>query len=204
MRLMGWARCKVLDGLEIALHRNLGQVLTPELAAGILYASGPADVSFGVPYQVMDVEPRQVGETGDGRRIFFDRQDEVAAWVAERIGCDPRAWAGYVTIGFEVDGDLRAGIVLEAFTGTAANIHVASTGRAWLNRSLMWTVFGFAFKDLGLKRLTGLVESANAAALRFDQHLGFEVEAVLKDAVPDGDLLVLVMRPETCRYLRGA
>jgi RimJ/RimL family protein N-acetyltransferase len=54
---------------------------------------------------------------------------------------------------------------------------------------------------LKLKRLTGLVPASNAAALRFDQHIGFQVEATLADGAKDGDLIVLRMRREDCRYL---
>ncbi|MEE4236973.1 MAG: GNAT family protein [Anderseniella sp.] len=193
----------MIDGLETALQRNIGNTLTPELAAGILYASGPDHIASGVPFQVIDCTPKLVGASNSQRRVFFDRQDEVAAWVAERIDCDPRAWAGYVTLAIEDDKGLLAGVVLEGFTGTNANIHVAGVGRHWLNRQFLMTVFEFAFRQLGLLRLTGLVDSNNEDAIRFDLHLGFEVEAVLKGAVPNGDLLVLVMRPEQCRYLRS-
>ena len=54
---------------------------------------------------------------------------------------------------------------------------------------------------MGARRLTGLVASDNHAARRFDEHIGFKLEATLVDACPTGDLLVYAMRREDCRWL---
>jgi RimJ/RimL family protein N-acetyltransferase len=131
----------------------------------------------------------------------LDEHARVAAWVAEQAGCSVHAWAGYACIGLEIDGRLTAGVVLESFTGRGANIHVAGMGKYWLNRDLLYSIFHYCFNVLHLKRLTGLVPASNHAALAFDQHIGFRVEATLPDGAADGDLVILCMRPEDCRYL---
>lgn len=134
--------------------------------------------------------------------LITDQHARIADWVATRTGCDAHTWAGYVCFGLERDGELRVGVVFEGFTGTSANIHAAAVNAHAFTRAFFEVVFGYAFNQLKLKRLTGLVSAKNAAALRFDRHLGFEDEAVLKDGCEDGDVIVLVMRPETCRFLR--
>jgi RimJ/RimL family protein N-acetyltransferase len=48
------------------------------------------------------------------------------------------------------------------------------------------------------------VEASNLPARRFDEHLGFQQEAVLQGAASDGgDVILYVMRRENCRYLEN-
>lgn len=192
-----------MDTLDNILRRNLGQVLTPELVAGILQSAGPPELEAALPVRGAPTDPQiPAWAPPSHRRLVIDEHARIAQWVAERAGCDVHAWAGYVCIGVEQGDDLVAGVVLESFTGSNANIHVAGVGRHWLNRALLFTVFDYAFNQLGLRRLTGYVQANNANALRFDTHLGFVPEAVIRDGAPSGDVIVLAMYPETCRYLR--
>lgn len=189
--------------LTSILLDNIGRPLTFELVEKILDAIGPDDLDTCVPTIPVPVQPQLVpGIRSTHKRLVIDEHERIAAWVAARTGCDDHSWAGYACIGLELDGELVAGVVIEGYTGSNANIHVAGTGRNWLNRALLFTVFDYAFNQLKLKRLTGLVPASNDAALRFDLNLGFEPEAILPDGVPDGPLVVLVMWPENCRYLR--
>lgn len=134
-------------------------------------------------------------------RLLISEHERVAAWVAERAGCDHHAWAEFTTIGLERNGELVGGAVFESFTGTNANIHVAGSGAYWMTRTFLFAVFDYAFNQLRLKRLTGYVEAANTRALDFDRKLGFVDEAVLKDAAPSGDVMILCMRREHCRFI---
>jgi len=100
------------------------------------------------------------------------------------------------------DAELIAGVWFDGFNGANMNIHVAAVnGRQWMSRKLLSFVFHYAFTQCGVRRLTGFVAESNLAARRFDEHLGFKLETRLKDAVPDGDMLVYVMRREDCRWL---
>jgi hypothetical protein len=48
-----------------------------------------------------------------------------------------------------------------------------------------------------------MVPSNKPDVIRFDKHLGFEEEFVMKKAARDGhDLHILVMWPEKCRWLK--
>jgi RimJ/RimL family protein N-acetyltransferase len=81
-------------------------------------------------------------------------------------------------------------------------MHVAAVeGKRWLNRAYLRACFAYPFVQLGCRRITGMVAADNEAALRLDFHLGFEYETQLKDALPSGDLLLLVMWREKCRWI---
>lgn len=123
----------------------------------------------------------------------------VVEWVFERTGgCfEPYAEG----IGMAKAGVLIAGVAYDRYNGASVCMHVAAEGKHWLSRSFLTACFDYPFNTLGVKKILGLVDSSNLKARRFDEHLGFQQEAVLKDAAPSGDLIVYSMTREQCRYL---
>jgi len=107
------------------------------------------------------------------------------------------------TIGLiDDDGQPMAVACFDNYNEANINMHIAAVpGKRWLTREFLWYCFFYPFEQLKVKRITGIVASNNAAARRFDEHLGFTLEATLKDAHPGGDLLVYCMTREQCRWL---
>jgi RimJ/RimL family protein N-acetyltransferase len=129
--------------------------------------------------------------------------EDVCRWVAERTGGSyyPGSGSG---IGCMKDGQLVAGVLFDNWTGRALQMHVASDGtRRWMTREFLRAVFAYPFEQLKLNKVIGVVDSTNADALRFDHHLGFVTEAVIKDAGKHGDLHILSMTRQQCRFLRN-
>lgn len=133
--------------------------------------------------------------------IIFDPH-RVWQFVSKLAGA-PRT-SGMQGIGLEKDGDLIAGVLYEGYTGHNIWMHVAAEpGGKWLNKAYLKTCFAYPFLQLGCDRVSGWVEASNDQARRFDEHLGFEQEAVLSRAARDGgDVLIYVMWREECRFLR--
>jgi hypothetical protein len=99
-------------------------------------------------------------------------------------------------------GRILAGIWFENYNGANMMMHVAALPNSrWMTRELLWYAFYYPFVECGCKRVTGLVEESNVVAREFDERLGFHLEATLKDAAPQGDLLVYVMFRDECRWL---
>jgi RimJ/RimL family protein N-acetyltransferase len=131
--------------------------------------------------------------------ILYDRE-RVADWVAGRVG-QRVGWEGYNAFGVEQDGKLISGVVVHQINGANAFCHIA-VDKPTKKLFELFTVIGdYCFRQIGLKRLTGLVPSNEPEIIKFDVKLGFEIEAVLKDAAIDADLVVLVMRADKCRWL---
>jgi RimJ/RimL family protein N-acetyltransferase len=135
--------------------------------------------------------------------------------MTTRIVSDPaRVWAyckqyipipvvsGMKGLGLERDGELVAGVVYEGYNGTNVWMHVATTpGKKWTMEYLRYC-FYYPFEEMGCKRVSGYVEASNEAARRFDEHLGFQQEAVLRGAATDGgDVILYVMQKDDCRYI---
>ena len=136
-------------------------------------------------------------------RLILGQDQRVGQFVADITGNG--SFTNNTTIGWERNGVIVAGVVYDSFTGANCSMHVASDGsRRWMSREFLFATFNYPFNQLNLRRVTGVVERANTDALRFDYHLGFEDEAVLKDASPSGDLLLLVIWRHKCRWWNGA
>ena len=111
--------------------------------------------------------------------------------------------AGMTAIGLEKNGALVAGVVYEGINRFNAWMHVAATpGARWLTRQYLLACFGYPFITCGVERVRGYVSASNTAARKFDEHLGFEQEAVLHGAAADGsDVIIYVMPKTRCRYV---
>lgn len=101
-----------------------------------------------------------------------------------------------------IDGELAGGVVYQEYTGSAVSMHVAGFMPFWMNKTLLWIFFDYPFNQLGCKKVFGLVPSTNHKALEFDRKIGFKEETRLSDAIPDGDMIVLSMYREDCRWLK--
>jgi RimJ/RimL family protein N-acetyltransferase len=100
-------------------------------------------------------------------------------------------------------GEIIACVWYEGYNGANMNMHVAAKpGARWMTREFLWYVFHYPFIECGVKRVTGLVPEMNYAARRFDEHIGFKLEATLKDAAPGGDLRIYTMFKDECRWLK--
>lgn len=105
-------------------------------------------------------------------------------------------------ISLERDGKVIAAVIYEGWNGSNVWMHVAAEpGGKWLTKEFLNYVFHYPFHEVGVQRISGWVEADNAQARRFDEHLGFRQEAVLKGAGNKGaDVIVYVMKREDCRY----
>lgn len=136
-------------------------------------------------------------------KIITGEDDRLGLWLCARQ--EGAKWfpGGRSCIGIENElGELQAVAMFEEYNKANLTMHIAAvSGRHWLNREFLWYCFYYPFVELNCKRVTGLVASTNLQARKFDENLGFTLEATLKDAHPDGDLLVYVMTKENCRWL---
>lgn len=132
-------------------------------------------------------------------QLVFDMA-RLAPFVQERTGI--RLSQGMRGIGWERGGRLVAGVLYEGYNGKNIWMHVAAIGSHWLSRKFLLAGFAYPFLVCKVQRLWGRVDASNAAARRFDEHIGFREVARLHGAAHDGgDVLVYCMNREECRYV---
>lgn len=135
-------------------------------------------------------------------KILIGADDVVGPWVCSRTGGTWVQQTG-VAIGSVTRAGLVGGVVVDGYNGRSAQIHVAALpDEQWLTKAFLGFVFQYAFNQLKVSKLIGPVAASNLAARRFDEHVGFRLEATLKDACPDGDLLLYSMTAAECRWLK--
>lgn len=108
-------------------------------------------------------------------------------------------------IGLRKRGELVAAAIYEGFNGVNVWVHLAGVpGKRWMTRDFLRAGFLFPFSVCKVQRLSGYVNESNAEAMRLNKHLGYQEEARLKGAAPDGgDVVIFVMWRENCRFLEN-
>ena len=121
----------------------------------------------------------------------------VGLWVGERMeGIFPAERS--VAIGLEKDGQLIAGTVYENWNGRSVVCHIA-----WerVTPTYVAAVYDYAYNVCGVDKIIGPISSNHTRALRLVRKMGFSEEARLKNAAPDGDIVLMTLTPERCRFL---
>lgn len=102
------------------------------------------------------------------------------------------------------DGTIKWAVIYDGYEPEGSiHIHIAIDNPKYVTRQAISAVFEYPFYQLGVKKVLGIVNSENHNALTFDLRLGFQIEHVIKDAYDRGDMYILSMTLEQCRWIRG-
>lgn len=135
------------------------------------------------------------------KRVVTNCEDLFGPWICYELGTDWFNGRGRV-IGLMEDGKGPvAAALFESHNGASILVHLAATGRNWMTRDFLWFVCYYPFMQLGVTKVIAPVESTNYRSVRFIEHFGFTLESTLKDAAPNGDLLLFTLRKEDCKWL---
>lgn len=125
----------------------------------------------------------------------------IGPWMEERTqGTHSRERGPFISLIDDQRGILAACQFTDC-NGASIVLHCVGDGKNWLNREYLWFVFFYPFEQLGVKKIICPVESSNLQSIRFIEHIGFTLEATLKDASPKGDLLLYTLSRENCKWL---
>jgi RimJ/RimL family protein N-acetyltransferase len=136
------------------------------------------------------------------KTTIYGQEKIIVPWVGHRVDED-RFGDDCVALGLQEDGELIAGVVFNWYTGPSISMHVAAEpGRRWLNRDFLYRCFAYPFLQLKCNRVTGFVRVDNLDAQRFDEHLGFKREGVIRQGAEDKtDFILYGMLKDECRWL---
>lgn len=127
--------------------------------------------------------------------IGTQREQEAIDWAKNVLGIEHPVGFCRALSAVDSSGDFAFVVVLSNFTETNVDMHTAAKpGAEWATPraalEMFRGVFKFAFEHYMVQRVTGLVRAKNIAARRFDEHLGFQLEGVMRRAFKDDDLCV--------------
>lgn len=102
-------------------------------------------------------------------------------------------------IGLYKDKEPQAAVIYENWNGRSVVAHMAITGR--ITRKYLFVIFDYAFRQMAVEKVILPVQSTNAKSIKFVLHLGFAEEARIRDAAPNGDVILYTMSKAECRFL---
>ena len=132
-------------------------------------------------------------------KLLLNSRDIVGNWVALQTG-QTGDWGSFNAFGIDVGGSVAAGVVINNINGANATVHIAIAKPSKLLPRLFSVVCDYAYNQLGLLRLTGMVPTDEPDTIAFDKKIGFEEEFVMKDGAPGADMQFLVMWHDKCRW----
>jgi RimJ/RimL family protein N-acetyltransferase len=131
--------------------------------------------------------------------VVTDNQEHLRGWITGVLGMQFSPYATF--IGQEIDGEVKAVVAFDNILDKSCQMHTAAIVPNWISKDLLWACFDYPFNILKVKVIIATVASTNKEALKLDRHLGFVDKAYIEDAHIDGDLVILAMRRENCRWL---
>lgn len=134
--------------------------------------------------------------------IIFEQRLEYLDFANRVLGVD--FTPGMITwiTKLAPDGSIAAVVVFNFVTTYNCEMSVASNGRArWAMRDFLSHCYGYAFNQLGLVRVTAVVEDDNEKSLTMCRKLGHVEEARLKNWFGTKDGVVMRMLKEECKWI---
>lgn len=131
--------------------------------------------------------------------MMLSNDPAISYWVMQGIEHGNYV-EGMTAIGEIKKGKLIAGIAFEMQNKNNFWGHMRIDSSP--SRSFWAITADFIFNQAGCKRFTATVEADNTKAIQLNKHIGFEIEATLKDCGNNGDLLIMTLWRDNCRFLK--
>ena len=123
--------------------------------------------------------------------LVLGQDERVSAWVAARCGVR-EASSAHASIGYERDHELIAGVAFDGATDTNVFAHIASAVKP-VPLELLIATCNYAYKQLGAKRMTFMVQDDNWLCRTFIEKMGARFEASIQEGHSRGDMLLYVL-----------
>lgn len=124
--------------------------------------------------------------------------NRVGEWVANRIQGSYFADQSQA-IGLEKDGEIVAGVIYENWNRRSIMVHIAIEAR--ITPAFLAAIFDYPYNVCGIEKMIAPVDEDNVKCRRMVESMGFEKEAVIKNACLGGDILLYTQERVKCRYL---
>lgn len=133
------------------------------------------------------------------RRVTTENQPYLKQWLDESM--EYSYPANTQCIGQEMDGEIIAVVGYSDFTPTSCHLHASSIDPLWMTKDMLWAMFDYPFNILKVKVILATIAGSNIQSLKVCRKLGFYDRVLIEDAHKDGDLAILTMRKDQCKWL---
>ena len=133
--------------------------------------------------------------------IIVDQPERCGKWLAEKqnnIYCKDES---SVYIASERKGKLNVVIMYNNYIPNGSiYLHIAVEGMG--NKEIRWFAFYYPFIQLKIKKIIALVQSNNKKCINLALKAGFVCENIIENAGSNGDLWLLTVTKDQCRFLK--
>jgi RimJ/RimL family protein N-acetyltransferase len=129
--------------------------------------------------------------------LIWDCPEVINEWVAGKGG-GHAAKGACTALGWVENDRLVAGLVFHEANGAHCLVNIAIANGAF-PRALLCAGLHYVFSQLKLKRLTFIIAEGNIPSQNLVRKLGATLEATLRDADINGNLLIYALFPEDCK-----
>jgi len=134
------------------------------------------------------------------RTVTTQNQEVLRSWLSKVGNFEyPQNTA---CIGQEKNGELIAVVGYNNFLPKSCQIHVASTDVYWLNKNLLFAIFDYPFNKIGVEVILAPICKDNVKSLNLCRKLGFKIVGDIPYGHPNGDLIVVAMKRNQCKWLQ--
>ena len=123
----------------------------------------------------------------------------VGYWVAKKVRGFYHEESSQA-IGILKGDEPKAGVIYENVNGVSCTCHIAI--ECPLTPKFIATIFDYPFTFLGLEKIIAPIGEGNDESIRLVEKMGFAQEAKIRNAHPDGSLLIYTMNRATCRFTK--
>lgn len=133
--------------------------------------------------------------------IVSSPREKLWAFINSRVGVP---WSeDFRAIG-AVRGDcLLAVVAYNGLTRRSCFMHSAIDDPSVIDRTFVRAIFEYPFVQLGFTSVFAMVDSVNQRALDIDRRVGFKEVNRFADAGAEGDLVLLHLHRDDCKWIRG-
>jgi len=122
----------------------------------------------------------------------------IGHWVAKNVDGKYHAELSNA-IGLVRNDEIVAGVIYENYNGRSLMVHIAITGR--LTPTFLKEIFKYPFETCGVNKIIATVSSVNVKSIKLVENMGFTEEGRIRDAAPDGDIILYTMSDKDCRFI---
>lgn len=106
---------------------------------------------------------------------------------------------------YSASDKLLGGVLYTDYWGGSVMMHFAGFAPNWASRGLIWLAFDYPFRQLGVRKVFGMIPEWNLRSRNTALHLGFKIEYLAEDVfnMDNGvnGMYLISMRREACKWL---
>lgn len=134
------------------------------------------------------------------KTIIYDQPEKVGEWVCSKAG-GIYSKQHCQSIGIEENGELVAGFLYDQYREKSIGLHVAIKDGYFFKKEDLRICFSYPFYQLNVNKIIGMIDSSNKKCINFCKRVGANIEVIIKDASKNGDLVVVSLKKENCKFI---